>query len=200
MQPESFVFQSYWIEKGWTSWFVKLAGNNIFDLETASADCEVTSDFISTLDVSKLSNVSNLRSLLFQTGYLTVESHTSTVDGVHLKLTVPNSEVRTALLPTLWGSIFNRSAPTARNRADQLRCALNIGMMSFVGEFNNVLNSIPHFSASLPTNYEGFYQSLLHMTVRLLGVEFHSEHAVIHGRGDMWISTPTAVYLSLIHI
>ncbi len=132
------------------------------------------------------------RNLLFQTGYLTIaEYHWQQGEYV---LRYPNAEVEESLHQHLLGSFSEQSAkdalPTIRELLDMLkRCDMD----AFKIRFNGLFASIP--DNMFFAKYEGYFQAIIHLTFRYLGLYARSEVRQAKGRLDTIVILPMQVYI-----
>uniref|UniRef100_UPI0040573F47 ATP-binding protein n=1 Tax=Candidatus Electrothrix sp. TaxID=2170559 RepID=UPI0040573F47 len=86
-----YQFKSYWFETGTPSFLVKLIRENHYYLPNLE-HLEVDSSLINSFDIEDIS----LESVLFQSGYLTIDHVENIFDNDIYHLTFPNKEVRLA--------------------------------------------------------------------------------------------------------
>jgi len=179
------TFQYYWFKTGTPSFLIKKikeAGHfNLNDLKVSGLIFESYS----------LDNL-EIRSLLFQTGYLTIKD----IDyhrGIYT-LDFPNREVEQAMTGHLIAALLNRSAPETASPVLQLEEAFMKGDLSkVVTVINSMLKDVP--SHLLDDKGEHFYHALVHLHFRYLGLFMQSEVHTSDGRMDAVVQTPTHIYL-----
>lgn len=142
-------------------------------------------------DGSSVDNI-DYRSLLFQTGYLTITAQNP--DRGTVILNYPNKEVKDALLKYALGGYANRSHADSQISALDLRDALLEGNIE---RFKNTVNAL---FASIPydiflKNYEAYYQSVLYIALQLLGILVKCEVHTNKGRIDTVIHFPNRIYI-----
>lgn len=183
-------FDAYWIETGTPTFLVDLLFRK--QINSVHLDKMVASqELISSFDVDAIEPAT----LLFQTGYLTIEKIERDVNGSLYHLAVPNLEVRTALhnsfLNKLVGSLRHRVAHSTRLR----RLLLD-------KDFEGLREVILSFFASIPyewytqndlENYEGFYASVFYSYFAGLGYDSVAEDSTNHGRITMAIRLSESV-------
>jgi len=176
-------FQNYWFSTGTPTWLVKLARNAfLYDFTNLIVD---ESD-LNAFDLRHLRPVP----LLFQTGYLTIESY-SEKDYLY-KLGYPNEEVRLSLNQYLLRA-FRETEESPLPMVVNLRNALQTNDLATAIEIINVVFSSLPYDLWQREN-ERFYHALLHLTFVLLGVYVRSEVHTARGRCDALVETENSIY------
>jgi hypothetical protein len=134
----------------------------------------------------------DIRTLLFQTGYLTIkaidyENGTFTLD-------YPNREVEEALESYILGTISNKP-PTLIDtplialrqafRQDNIEKAMNI--------LHSLLKDVPN--QLIKGKRENFFHTFVHLTFRYVGFDFESELNTSDGRMDCVLKSKTHIYI-----
>ncbi len=177
-------FQNYWFSTGTPTWLVKLAKDAfLYDF----SDLAVDEGGLNAFDISNLQPIP----LLFQTGYLTIESYSPT-DYLYT-LNYPNEEVRLSLTQYLLRAFRHNDAESPLPMVVKLRNALQ------TNDIDTAIDVINTVFASLPydlwqTENERFYHALIHLTFVLLGVYVQSEVHTARGRCDALVQTADYVY------
>jgi len=132
-----------------------------------------------------------LRSLLFQTGYLTIKS----IDKYgQYALGFPNREVEVAMNDHLIAALLHRSPLDSTRPVVQLEEAFRENdLAKVVSVINAMLKDLP--SHLLGGQNEHFYHALVHLHFRYLGFFIQSEVHTSDGRLDAVVQTPTHIYL-----
>ena len=137
--------------------------------------------------------------LLFQSGYLTIKKYLTSA-GL-LRLGYPNEEVRFGFLEELiphYSSRLTRTniEPTIWNLYEWLNAGNLVDSMKLVEEVlaGILYGNIPNNDTGRPLR-EQYYQSVLYVVFRLLGIHAQSEVVCASGRIDMIVTTRKHVYL-----
>ena len=137
--------------------------------------------------------------LLFQSGYLTIKKFLASA-GI-LCLGYPNEEVRFGFLKELiphYSSRLTRVnvAPVIWDLYEWLNAGNLVDSMKFVEEVlaGILYGNIPNDETGRPLR-EQYYQSVLYVVFRLLGVHAQSEVVCASGRIDMIVTTRKHIYL-----
>ena len=177
-------FQNYWFSTGTPTWLVKLAKDAfVYDFSNLVVD----EGDLNAFDISNLQPIP----LLFQTGYLTIESYSPT-DYLYA-LNYPNEEVRLSLTQYLLRAFRHNDAESPLPMVVKLRNALQTNDIETAIEVvNTVFASLPY--DLWQTENERFYHALIHLTFVLLGVYVQSEVHTARGRCDALVQTTHYVY------
>jgi predicted DNA-binding ribbon-helix-helix protein len=177
-------FTNYWFETGTPTFLVnEVKKHRLFDFTKSLVSSSTMSSF----------NYENLNpySLLFQTGYLTIESY-SDEDGLYT-LTYPNEEVRRALTESLLMGYREAESDEILPTVVAMRNALREGDIAEVVDLlNTVFSTLPY--DLWQANNERFYHALVHLTFVLLGTYIQSEMHSSRGRCDALVQTKDTVY------
>ncbi|MCK4761558.1 MAG: ATP-binding protein [Candidatus Aminicenantes bacterium] len=183
-------FANYWFESGSPSFLVKLIRKYNIDLPELEA-YKAGEEVFSSFDIDRMHVVS----LLFQTGYLTVKE---VVPAGRRKrfyiLSYPNLEVKEAFLVYLLGDFSPKFADRISVVADDLRAVLQAGD---TGKFFEIVRSI---FAQIPYDIfvqdrEGYYQTVIYLLLKLIGINIHTEVETNIGRLDAVIETENIIYI-----
>ena len=187
-------FSPYWFETGTPSFLVKLlAERQIFspDLTRMQSDFSLLSSF----DVDLIEP----EALLFQAGYLTIQSATPATPWEEPIYTLgyPNHEVEMALNRALlpaYGVPARQIATTALKIRQSLREADWIGLE---GQVRSLFASIPSdwYRSNPLAGFEGHYASVFYSHFAALGLDVRVEDATSHGRIDMAVLYAGRVFL-----
>lgn len=178
-------FQDYWFKTGTPTFLIqKIKETGYFNLN----DLKVSSLIFESYSLDNLET----RSLLFQTGYLTIKS----IDyefGIY-QLDYPNREVEQAMHNHLIAALLHRSALDSPRPVVALKEAFFANDLArVVTVINTMLKDVP--SHLLDEKGEHFYHALVHLHFRYLGLFIQSEVHTSDGRMDALVQTPTHIYL-----
>ncbi len=133
----------------------------------------------------------DLNTLLFQTGYLTIDTYEESEQLYHLKF--PNEEVRRSFLYHLLNA-FSQLNPSQMQAsvAKLSACLRDQDVDRFFSVFNEVLAVVPHH---IHINAEAYYHSLIYLLLRALGFRVQAEVVTSRGRIDMLLEMKEAIYV-----
>lgn len=131
----------------------------------------------------------NAVSLMFQTGYLTIQSKQSDLGGVSYQLGYPNEEVRIAFSNSLLLE-YSKTAPSQIGSFGlELQAALKLlDWKTFFEVVNQVFAGIPY---EIFPRREDFVHSLLHLMLVSTGLKTQSQVQTSLGRMDILLETAT---------
>ena len=136
-------------------------------------------------------DVIDLPTLLFQTGYLTIDSYDEKSWTYLLKF--PNEEVRRSFLEQLLFE-FAEKRPSEMHTIlfKLIGCLKNKDINKFFGIFNTLFASIPH---QIHLKKEAYYHSLIYLMLKVLGFSVQSEVSTSGGRIDMILKTDESIFI-----
>jgi Predicted AAA-ATPase/PD-(D/E)XK nuclease superfamily len=178
-------FEDYWFKTGTPTFLIKkLKEADYYNLN----DLRVTRQVFDSYALDNL----ELRSLLFQTGYLTIRKYDP--DSGIYTLRYPNQEVEEALSSHLIGALLHRPPADSASPVVDIRDAFfRNDLAKVVLIINAMLKDVP--SLLLDDKKEHFYHALVHLHFRYLGFFIQSEVHTSDGRMDAVVHTPTHIYL-----
>jgi hypothetical protein len=179
---DSGKFMNYWFESGTPKMLINLLRKEwLYDLRNLKASMSLISNF----DIDNL----NPETLLFQTGYLTIDSIDEFGDFV---LNYPNYEVELSMTQYLMGaySFQMRHASTA----NQIAAAIRKNDLELLKETINILFAdIP--AEIFLANKEAYYHSVLFLALKLAGFHVQAEIRTSKGRIDAVLTYENRIYL-----
>jgi hypothetical protein len=134
-----------------------------------------------------------LKTLLFQTGYLTITGYDKQL-GLHI-LDFPNQEVKKSFIRSLMQHL------TKKEGADVITFAANLKKALLAYDLDLFFKYIRIFFASIPytvhVRIEKFYQAIFYVMIKMLGaeIEITVEEATNIGRIDAVIQTDKHTYI-----
>ncbi|WP_194846859.1 ATP-binding protein [Candidatus Neptunochlamydia vexilliferae] len=146
-----------------------------------------------TATKNELSNINDfdkihLPALMFQTGYLTIDTYNPTTNRYHL--TFPNKEVQEAFLNSLV-KYFTTINPTVSSKCQQILETHQLTL--FFNEIRSMLASFPYQLFVKAT--EATYQSVLLGILKGMELEVEAEQATNIGRSDLVIQMEKTTYI-----
>ncbi|WP_342265381.1 AAA family ATPase [Cardinium endosymbiont of Philonthus spinipes] len=187
---------NYWYESGSPSLLINqmLADPDRFDINMGNLQIEaVREDLMYTESRNEIS----LKSLMFQTGYLTID-HYDEPSGLY-RLKFPNKEIEASFQKSIQSSLEKSVKDYFIHERDTIRQALSDKKVeTFIDHINTVFSTLPYY---LDTKQEKQYHSNLHMLLQGLGflggrrMQMYSESASSQGRSDIVLELETAIYI-----
>ncbi|SLM33179.1 conserved hypothetical protein [Desulfamplus magnetovallimortis] len=191
------LYRNYWFETGNPTFLVKLFQKNRYFLPSLE-NLVVTEEIIDSFDIEKI----NPLTLLFQSGYLTVEKTFTRRQRLMFQLKIPNFEVKIALhdhFINAYTDLVNEKIGLQDNLYDCLEQGDVRGMVQVI---KRLFASIPwrNFTNNDLADYEGYYASVLYAFFSSLDAEIIPEDITNHGQADMTVKLANHVYVMEIKV
>ncbi|MDD4007577.1 MAG: AAA family ATPase, partial [Sphaerochaetaceae bacterium] len=186
------LFNDYWIDTGSMTLLMNIAKKVDFNLATDPGK-PMSMSSLGTFDILSIAEHPTegvLKSLLLQTGYLTIARTDPT--GSVLYLGFPNAEVREGFCNSILASYYPSDAdfPASGTLMGQ---AFNDGnTQEAIGILKSIYSSIPSI---IQTQDEGYYQSILYAMLLAMGADVRAEVSNAGGRIDAVLLYPRTVYV-----
>jgi hypothetical protein len=186
------VFRNYWFETGNPTFLMELFKKNQYflpDLEKI----QVTEDVLDSFDIDTIIPIT----LLFQSGYLTIQHTHIDFNQLIFTLKIPNMEVRQAL----YNKIIFAYTGLLENRLNfqlQIRKDLAMGnVASLIDTIKRLFAGIPgrNFTNNNLADFEGYYASVLFAFFASLVVQVIPEDSTNHGQADLTILLGNHIYV-----
>ncbi len=188
---KGYEYRAYWFETATPTFLVKLLQSKHYFIPNLEK-VTVSDNQLSNFDIESIP----LLTLLFQTGYLTIEKPTKIGTQYAYVLRYPNLEVKASLNNSLLEigaelncknqNSYDLSIALNENSFDQLKIILG-----------SHFASIPHdwYRKNDIANYEGFYASVVYSYLAALGYELIAEDVTNHGKIDLTIIMPDKILI-----
>ena len=185
-------FKPYWFETGTPTFLVKLlAERHVFTPTLGQTVAEDT--LLSTFDV----DIIPPEALMFQAGYLTVDSVWKIPGRQEFTLKYPNKEVQASLNDSLLKHWVGGLSIPGRQISQLYRVLLANDLPALKPLFHAFFATIPHdwYRNSPIAQYEGYYASIFYSHFAALGLDIRLEDATNQGRIDMTVLFNGHVYI-----
>ena len=185
-------FRFFWFETGSPSFLITLFQQQKVFLPSL-ADIEVDETILDSFDIERINPIT----LLFQTGYLTIDKMTVDELGeMSYTLRVPNREVASALNSHFIGSYAELHSQRKVQRNRLYHCLHNGDLPALQREIQAVFAAIPwrNFRHDLPQT-EGYYASVLYAFFASLHATVIPEDISNQGQADMTIMLGDYIYV-----
>ena len=182
-------FGNYWFATGTPTFLIKSIRNSGYDITTMEnkviPDTMFNKFVLEDIDID---------SLLFQTGYLTIKEKKKIRNREYYVLGFPNLEVSESLDFELLESYSYRKQGEFGHALISIENALfDYDIEQFIKHFLSLFSAIPN--VIFQKNVEGFYQTIVFITLRLLGLNAECEVQTNLGRIDAVIKTDKYIYI-----
>jgi len=185
-------FKPYWFETGTPTFLVKLlAERQIFTPSLGQTVAEET--LLSTFDV----DIIPPEALMFQAGYLTIDSVWKIPGRQEFTLKYPNKEVQASLNDSLLKHWVGGLSIPGRQISQLYRLLLANDLPALKDLFHAFFASIPNdwYRNSPIAQYEGYCASIFYSHFAALGLDIRLEDVTNHGRIDMAVLFNGRVYI-----
>ena len=194
---EGMEYGNYWFETGNPTFLIKLFQTNRYFLPNLE-HLEVTEEILKSFEIERINPVT----LLFQSGYLTIESTFIAMERYMFRLKIPNQEVKVALgdqLVNAYTDFVEEKLGIQRPLYEYL----------FKGNINGFLDTVRRLFASIPwrnftnndlTNFEGYYASVLYAFLSSLNARIIPEDITNYGQVDITAILGDHIYVMEIKV
>ncbi|XWN34786.1 MAG: AAA family ATPase [Roseivirga sp.] len=184
--------KSYWYATGTPSFLIEQVSKHP---QVVPPLAGIVAEESALMDISSLEEI-DLKALMFQTGYLTIQAYQTgnEEDEGAYTLDFPNREVRRAFFASLLKE-FARIDPQGVTRAaKQLREDLTMyNLEAFIKTINIHLAKIPYYVSQ--DAKEGFYQAVFFTLLEKSGIRTQAEVPTNIGRIDLVAQLPAATVI-----
>ena len=181
-------FEGFWYASGTPGFLIDMLKKDP-GLFIGLKDSEVTGFMLDSADLGQL----DPESIMFQSGYLTIESINYSMRPPLYRLTIPNLEVREAFNL----HIVSGFTEGGDKKADRARIQMLSALQT--GDLEKMLDILKGLFASIPYNLhvdeEAYYHSIFYAVMTVLGFDMEAEVAVSKGRIDAVLELPDKVYI-----
>ncbi|XWN35375.1 MAG: AAA family ATPase [Roseivirga sp.] len=184
--------RSYWYDSGTPSFLIEQVRKHP---QVAAPLAGTIAEESTLMSISSLEEI-DLKALMFQTGYLTIQAYQPGDEDVEESYTLdfPNREVRRAFFSSLLKEFAKVDPRPVSRAAKQLRADLAAYQLeAFVNALNVHLAKIPYHASSKAQ--EGFYQAIFLTYLELSGIRAQAEVVTNKGRIDVMCELEEAIYI-----
>ena len=185
-------FKPYWFETGTPTFLVKLlAQRQVFTPTLGQTVAE--EGLLSTFDVDDIPS----EALMFQAGYLTIDTVWQVPGIKEYTLKYPNKEVQASMNSSLLKHWCGGSSIPGPHISQLYRLLAANDLPALQPLFHAFFASIPHdwYRNSPIAQYEGYYASIFYSHFAALGLDIRLEDATNQGRIDMTVLFGGRVYI-----
>jgi hypothetical protein len=185
------IFENYWWESGSPYSLIELLKTKDYYLPSLQ-NLKTDKTLLNSFDIEKI----QLESLLFQAGYLTIESVMEyPFGGAQYTLKVPNMEVQISLNNLMLDYLSNSSFQEIKLPA--YNALLNANLEEFKATLISLFANIPYnnYVKNTISNFEGYYASVVYAYLASLGLEIIAEDVTNKGRIDLTLLIEDKIYI-----
>ena len=177
---------NYWFQSGTPTFLLKLIKEQNIDINKIAPTITDNNSFQS-YEIENL----NFKSLLFQTGYLTIKNIDQIgIDFEQYTLDYPNLEVKESLLKNILGELANNPNSTGVIVNNLMVSLENKDLEKFFTILKSLFADIP--SSLFIKDKEAYYHTIIYLVLTLIGVRINLEVHTNHGRIDTSASLSTS--------
>ena len=175
-------FKPYWFETGTPTFLIQLLAERQFFTPNLSR-VVAHEKLLSTFDVGNIP----VEALMFQAGYLTIDSVWEIPGQMELTLKYPNLEVQASLNDSLLQHLSGGLAIPGPHISRLYRLLAARDFAGLKDLFHAFFASIPHdwYRKNQLASFEGYYASIFYSYFAALGLDIRLEDTTNHGRIDM---------------
>ncbi|MCP5052318.1 MAG: ATP-binding protein [bacterium] len=178
--------KNYWFVSGTPSFLVQMIKSYSIDVRELDG-YRAGEGIFESFDLERM----DVYALLFQTGYLTIKSIPE--DEIYL-LSYPNREVKKSFMEHLLAEFSGRFAREISVLTHDLRNSLQKGEMEkFITTASVIFSGISY--DMFVKDKEGYYQTVVSLMVKLVGIDIETEVETNQGRIDAVIKTDNIIYV-----
>jgi len=186
-------FKNYWFETGSPSFLLKLVRERQYSIPDME-NLTLTEADLGSFDINEI----NLETLLFQTGYLTIDKVERFGDDSLFYLTYPNREVKASLNHYLLGDLIHSNPSTiTRNRITLYNSLKQADFDGLKHAISSLFAAIPYdwYRKNQMANYEGYYASIVYSCFCALGLTVIAEDSTNQGRIDLTVMLDDKIFI-----
>jgi len=185
-------FRAWWFETGTPTFLIKLLSERQ-QFTPDLAKIMATETLLSTFDVGNIPT----EALMFQTGYLTIDTVRHIPGRMELTLKYPNLEVQASLNDCLLQAMSQDPMVPVRNVSRLYDILMANDLPALKVLFHSFYESIPTdwYRRNQLSGFEGYYASIFYSYFAALGLEIRVEDPTSHGRIDMSVRFNGHIYL-----
>jgi len=186
-----FMFKNYWWESGSPYSLIELIKTRDYYLPSLQ-NLKTDETLLNSFDIENI----QLESLLFQAGYLTIDSVIEyPFGGFEYTLRVPNLEVQISLNELMLRYLSNTNFQD--KKLPTYQALLEGNLEEFKDTLISLFASIPYnnYVKNNISNFEGYYASVVYAYLASLGVEIIAEDVTNKGRIDITLLIKDKIYI-----
>ena len=183
-------YRTYWFQTATPTFLIKLMQKNKYFIPDLEA-LEVSEEIIGSFDIDKI----RVETLLFQTGYLTIDKTYKVFDKLKFKLKYPNFEVKTSLNTYIFDYL---AEPKNQKHEDEFyKIMLNNDVKKIEKNIFSLFEAIPvdNYRKNDISNYEGYYASVIYAYFAGMGIKMIAEDVTNKGYIDLTLFFENKAYI-----
>ncbi|MCK9475338.1 MAG: ATP-binding protein [Candidatus Muirbacterium halophilum] len=187
----NYDYRNYWFSTATPTFLLKLIEKNNYFIPNFE-NIILDETMLGSFDVDNI----NLETLMWQTGYLTIEKVENLLNIREYYMKIPNLEVEISLMSEI-SEFLTKSVESKKHSNNMLRALLKKDMENFETSLTSLYASIANnnFTNNKMYQYEGYYVSVFYSYIKALGLDIKNENPSNKGRIDITINLPETIYI-----
>ena len=185
-------YKNYWYETGTPTFLIDLIEQNKYSVPKIE-NIKLNESSLSTFDVNSIT----IENLLFQTGYLTIDTTRRLGTNTLYYMKYPNLEVKHSLTDTILLFLIQNSPFKEDNKISLYNFLKTNDFSALKKVFHSFFASIPHdwYRKNKLAKYEAYYASIFYCYFASLGIDVRPEDVTNHGQVDMTVFFENKVFV-----
>ncbi len=177
-------FRAFWFETGTPTFLISLVNQKKYYIPQLE-QLQVTERILGSFDVGQI----ELETLLFQTGYLTIDRSERKGSRLVYLLTYPNTEVKISLTDYFLEHFTNNLTQKEKNITKLYDLLTSNDFTGLMELFRSFFASIPYdwYRKNQLAQYEGYYASIFYCYFTASGMTVRAEDMTNHGKIDLTV-------------
>ncbi|MEA2099270.1 MAG: AAA family ATPase [Campylobacterota bacterium] len=189
---KGFDYRNYWFSTATPTFLLKIIEKNNYFLPNLE-DIIKDDKMLDSFDVDYI----ELETLMWQTGYLTIDKKTINYDETPLyHLAIPNQEVKLSLMGSI-ADFLSKINNSTRMKGNIYKSLFDANFENIEKEFKTLFASIAYnnFTGVKLYEYEGYFVSVFYAYIKAFGVDVVAEDVTNKGRIDLTIKMPNSIFV-----
>jgi len=185
-------FRNYWFETGTPGFLVKMILERGY-LVPKLQDAMATESLLGSFDIDAI----EIETLMFQTGYLTIQEKKQLGAMTLYRLDYPNLEVKMSFADSISSYLVAQRSVYEKGKIDLFQSLLSSDFDGVKNVFHALFAAIPHdwYRKNKLSEYEGYYASIFYCYFAALGLDVTPEDTTNHGRIDMTVILENRIFI-----
>ncbi len=186
------TFRNYWFETGTPEFLIKLVLAKRY-LVPGLQHTLATESLLGSFDIDAI----EIETLMFQTGYLTIQEKQQFGNMTAYRLDFPNLEVKMSFTDSVSAYLLNRRPAHERYKIDLYQSLASGRINEIERVYRGLFSAIPHdwYRKNKLSEYEGYYASIFYCYFTALGLDVIAEDTTCRDRIDMTVKMDNKVYI-----
>ncbi len=186
------TFNNYWFETGTPEFLIKMILKQQYPVPDLQ-DTIATENLLGSFDIETI----EVETIMFQTGYLTIQEKKQMGNMTLYRLDYPNLEVKMAFADSISSYLVSHRAVYEKHKIDLYQSLATARVDEIKHVFQSLFSAIPHdwYRKNRLAEYEGYYASIFYCYFAALGLDVRAEDSTSHGRIDMTVKLENRVFI-----